>query len=820
MIKHYLMMAARSFKRDKHLSIINILGLSVALSATMLIGLFIRDELSFDDWGVVGDQLYRMEGSLKFANSEREYIAYSPGRLRDPLLKDFESEFEALSRVFNDTLVVKNNAGVFIDDISFVDPGFFEIFDLPLHSGVREPALDDNQSVLLTESTARKYFGDADPVGKTIVPDNKEYSLRVVGVLKDLPEQTHLDLAMVALFDPSRYLDWKPLATYWMSNNVYTYVRLKEGVNPLTIEAALPAFLDRNVIMSEAPNLTGPLSDVVKLRMMPVSDIHLHSTGRFQMKQGGDVRLVISFAIIAALILFIACVNYINLAAARASKRAREVALRKVVGAKGIQLMNQFMVETVSAILIALMIAATIVELALPMFNEFISKILRLNLIDDPVALLMMVGILLVVALGAGLQPAFQITRVRPSSVLHSGNSARAAGSKIRSLLVTIQFAISIGLIIITLVVTAQTNYSRNKDLGFTTDNRFMLYNLGYGDIAATTDVIRQEIEALPGVVQTAMAYREIPLNGQWGIAIKKTGDDSNKTYSLENVYVDYDMLDFLEAKLIAGRTFDRNRLLDQRHQSETDPGLTVSHQVLTRYASKFLGFESPEAAVGQSIDYVEDGKRQQMIIIGVVEDMLMRSLRDNVEPINFIIPEGPQDTLHIEIIPGMEEETRLAVEEIWNHHVKVLPMFWDGMTDEYNDLYAEDAQRGEIFAGFAFFAVFVSAVGLFSQAAFSVQQRTKEISIRKVMGASNKSVLKLMLWQYTKPVIVANLIAWPIAWYLTNDWLSDFAHRIDLTVLPFLGAGILTLLIALLTVSVHALRVAGTSPAFVLRSE
>ncbi len=820
MIKHYLMMAVRSFKRDKHLSLINIFGLSVALAATMLIGLFIRDELSFDDWGAVGDQLYRMEGSLTFANGDQEYIAVSPGRIRDPLLKDFDNEFEALSRLYNETLVIKNDAGVFIDDISFVDPGFFEIFDLPLLKGVREPALDDNQSVLLTEATAKKYFGDTDPIGQTIAPENEDYAFRVVGVIADLPEYTHLDLAMIGLFDPARYLDAKPIATYWMSNNVYTYVKLREGVNPSAIEQALPDFLDRNVIMSEAPGLIGPLSDIVRIRMMPVSDIHLHSTGRFQMKQGGDIRLVISFAIIAALILFIACVNFINLAAARASKRAREVALRKVVGAKGIQLMNQFMVETVSAILVALMIAATIVELALPMFNEFVSKLLNLNLIDDPVALLMMAGLLLVIALGAGLQPAFQITRVRPSSVLHSGNSARAAGSKIRALLVTIQFAISIGLIIITLVVSAQTEYSRNKDLGFTTENRFMLYNLGYGEVVPVADVIRQEVEALPGVVQTAMALRAIPLNGQWGTAFQKMDENTGKTYNPENVYVDFGMLEFLKAKLIAGRLFDKERTLDKRHQSETDPDLRVSHQVITRYTAKYLGFESPEAAIGQSIDYLDDGSRQQMVIIGVVEDMLMRSLRDNIEPLAFIIPEGEQDTLHIEVKPGMEAQTREAVEEIWKRHVQVLPMFWNGMTDEYNDLYAEDAQRGEIFAGFSFFAIFVSAIGLFSQAAFSVQQRTKEISIRKVMGASKTSVLKLMLWQYSKPVVIANLIAWPIAWYLMSDWLSDFAHRIDLTLLPFLGAGALTLVIALLTVSVHALKVASTSPAFVLRSE
>lgn len=821
MFNHYMTMAVRALRREKQFGIVNIVGLAVALAAAMLILLFIRDELSYDDWGPSTENLYRFEGSIRHQDGTVEHIGISPGRMRDPLLKDFPDEIEAASRLYFEGHLMMRGSDAFVETVGYVDPGFFDIFDIPAIAGDRDAVFADNTSVVLTESMAKKYFGSTDPIGQVIDPQDTDYSFRVVAVIPDLPENTHLDFDFIALFDPERYLDRPWVATNWMSHNVHTYLRLAPTADPAVIQSSFPAFMDRNVVMEETPGLNEPLSQVIKLRLMPVSDIHLKSTGRFQMKPPGEMRLVISFGIVAGLIIFIACVNFINLATARASLRTREIALRKVVGARRGQLINQFMLETGLTVGIALLLALTLVEIALPWFNDFIAKFLALDLAADPMAMLMVAGLLIVVGLGAGLHPAFHITRVRPASVLHSSGSAKLQGGKLRTALVTLQFAISIGLIAITLIVTSQTNFTRSKDLGFEIDNRLLISYMSYKDIAPKAEVIRQEIENLPGVMDTAFSYRNLPLQGKWGYSFQINGDPQQKTYNLEDVPVDHEMLDFLNARLIAGRVFDRNRELDQSYTS-SEGGHTEMASVLNRQAVKYLGYNSPEAAIGESFTFSQNNEPMRLTIIGVVEDVHMRTLRDAVEPLNFFIPQKDvlPSTLNVKIAEGREEEVQRSIELLWKRHVPAFPLNLSWYEERYGRLYAADKQRGEMFGVFAIFAVFVSAIGLFSQAAYNAQRRTKEISLRKLMGASTFAVVRLMVWQFSKPVLIANLIAWPAAWLITRDWLASFAYRIDLTPVPFMTASLIALMIAVLTVMFHAIRASNTSPALTLKHE
>jgi putative ABC transport system permease protein len=751
---------------------------------------------------------------------EREYFGVSPGRMRDALEKDFPSDIEAISRIYNDNHPFRHRGNSFSEEVSYVDPSFFDIFDLDVIAGNREAIFADNQSILITASIARKYFGDEDPIGQILEPGDEDFAFRIVGVIADLPENTHLDIDFIALFTPERYLTSRWVATYWHASNVYTYIKLSSQSRADILESEIPAFLDRNVDLADAPGVVGRFSDQEKFRLTAVSDIHLKSTGRFQMKPSGDIKLVISFGLIAALILFIACVNFINLATARASLRMREIALRKVVGARRSQLIGQFLFETVITVGVALLMALAIVELALPYFSAFIEKVLSLNLSTDPIALLMVVGLLAVVALGSGLHPAISISRVKPGPVLHTSEAARHSTSRLRSALVTIQFAISIGLIIITFIVASQTAYTQHKDLGFKTKDRMVLSGLRYREVRPLADTIKNEVEALPGVEATSYSFRPLPLSGQWGLSFQKIGDPDRTSYILEDVHFDYEFLEFIEAKLIAGRLFDRNRELDKTHQSTNDPGITEVPKILNRRAAEYLGYDSPEAAIGQSFMYDGPGGRTRVTIIGVVENMHMRSLRDAVEPMGFFIPNDAFDHLNIKILPGQEAETRHQISQIWQKHVSNFPLNLESLEEQYYALYIADQQRGEIFAGFAFFAIFVSAIGLFSQAAFTTQNRTREIGLRKVMGASKRSIVTLMVWQFSKPVLTANLIAWPSAWYLASDWLSGFAYRIDLTPLPFVSASLLALLIAGVTVSVHALKVSSANPINALRHE
>lgn len=826
MFKHYVKSALLALQRDRQFGIINILGLAVALSAAILILLFIRDELSYDSWGADTRNLYRLEGSSEIQPGNREYFAVSPGRLRDPLANDFPSDIQAISRIYNEGHLMARDGQSFIETVSYVDEGFFDIFDVPVISGNRAAVFNDNTAILVTEAMARKYFGDRDPIGQILEPGDVDYAFRVVGVLRDLPETTHLDFDFIALFDPERYADTPWVATHWQSNNVYTYMKLSPATDPRVLEGDLPDFLDRNVVREEAPGVTGPLSERVKLRLIPVADIHLYSLGRFQMKPGGDYRLVVSFGIIAALIVFIACVNFINLATARASLRSREIALRKVVGARRNQLIQQFLLETALAVGAAFLLALAMVEFALPFFNDFIAKFLALNLASDPVAMAMIAGLVVVVALGAGLQPAVQITSVRPARVLHSSGSAKFQTSRLRSVLVMLQFAISIGLIVVTFVVASQTNYARNKDLGFSIENKLRLDFMSYRDVVPVAQVIRNEIEALPSVVGTSFSTRSLPLGGQWGFAFQKIGDPSGTNYNLEDVRVDFDTLDFLGTQLIAGRMFDRARPTDRRYVDETEGNINVIPSILSREAVRYMGYDSPEAAVGQSFSYEQTGEIYRIPIVGVVEDMHMRSLRDGIEPLQFNIPRQPDEGnsifnyLNIQVAAGRMEEAQRAVEMIWRRHVPGFPVHVSSFEENYGQLYEADRQRGEIFGAFAIFAVVVSAIGLFSQAAYTAQQKSKEISLRKLMGASSIALVRLMVWQFSKPVLFANLLAWPVAWMITSAWLEGFAYRIDLTIVPFAAASVLAFLIAALTVSYHAMRVSGTNPARILRHD
>jgi putative ABC transport system permease protein len=820
MLSHYFTTALRTLKRDSHFGGINIVSLAVALSAAILIILFIRDELAYDDWGTDTDRLYRLEGSTVNDSEGQEFYGVSPGRMRDPLAKDFSSDIEVISRLYNDVHFFQHKGEAYVEDISYVDASFFEIFDIETSLGNRDAVFSDNQSILLTESMAQKYFGDADPVGQIMSPNDADFSYRIVGVIADPPENSHLVFDFIAFFDPERVRDAPWVATFWQYSNVYTYLKLSETADAAALERELPAFMDRNVIAGEAPGVVGPLSDYIKLRLMPVGDIHLKSNGRFQMKPGGDMRLVVSFGIVAALILFIACVNFINLATARASLRMREIALRKVVGARRHQLVGQMLLETMITVWISLLIALTIVEAVLPSFNSFIEKVLQLEFANDPVALVMVMGLLAVVTLSAGLHPAINISRIKPGPFLHTSGSAWNAGGKLRSALVTLQFAISISLTVITLVVAGQTAYTQNKDLGFATDNRLILQGLHFRDARVQANTIRAEIDMLPGVETTSHSYRPLPMRGQWGGAFQKIGDPSQTNYSIEDLPLDYGFLEFIEAKLIAGRLFDPARELDKWHRSPSDPNIIEIPKVLNRQAVKHLGYDSPEAAIGQSFMYDAFNGRTRVTIIGVVEDMHMSSLHRSIDPMGFFIPFESFTSLYVKFLPGHEVETRRQIGAIWKKHVPTLPVDLQSLNETYHGLYVAERQRGEIFAGFAFFAIFVSAIGLFSQSAFAAQNRTREIGIRKVMGASKLSIMKLMFWQFSKPVLIANLIAWPIAWYLVSDWLSGFAYRIDLTPLPFLGASLLALLIAGVTVSVHALRVSGANPINALRHE
>lgn len=821
MYKNYFTTAFRNMMRHKLYSLINIGGLAIGLAACILIFLFVKDELSYDDWGAGTDSLYRLEASYRQNLGEDAYMALTPGRLRDSLAETYAQEFSAISRIHRNGHILVKDGNAFSENFWEADSQFFDIFDLEMVSGNRSDVFLDNQSVIINQSMALKYFGDSDPIGQTLDPDDEDYAFKVVGVMKDLPENSHLDFDFLTLFDTERYVGTPWVAELWLSSNVMTYVKLAEGVSPASIESSLPDYLDRTVIRSEQPGLDEDPSSFFQIRLMPVSDIHLHSTGRFQMKPGGDIKVVYSFAIIALLILFIASINFINLSTARSSLRAREIALRKVVGAGRGQLITQFLGEAGLMVLVALILALTIVEFSLPWFNDFVAKLLSLNYGSDPMTSMMLIGLLVVVGIGAGIHPAIQITKFRPATVLRANNSSASAGSKLRTLLVTVQFAISIGLIATTIIVFSQADYTSNKDLGFETKNRLTLDDMNYQSIEPVADTILQEIERLPGVLNTAYTARTIPLSGFWDFPIQKRDAADPNQYRLEMVPGDLNFLEFLGVRTVAGRIFSKDFRADAVSLEEQGGTLLQKNVVINLATVSYLNLGTPEQALGQEIKFEGfGGQAMQMTVVGVIEDMHMRSLKDEVEPLALHVDEDNRAVLNIELSPQNQEETVAAIRMIWKKHVPAFPIDLTYMDENFGRLYEADAQRGQMFGYFSIFAVIVSCLGLYGLSAFTAEQRTKEIGVRKVYGAGNLSIVRLLVWQFSKPVLIANLIACPVAWYIMQDWLSGYAYRIDLTILPFALSGFSALLIAWMTVSLQAWRVASTNPINALRYE
>ena len=821
MFKNYLIVAYRNFLRHKLYSLINVGGLAIGLAACILIFLFVKDELSYDDWGPATDQLYKIEAAHKQKEGDFPFRALSPGRLRDTLADNYQNEFEAIARFYQMGHIMKKDNDVFREDVWFADSDIFKIFDVEMISGNREDVFLDNTSIIINQSMATKYFGDQNPIGQIITPSDRDYSFKVVGVMKDLPEKTHLTFEFLAMFDPARYIDQPWIATFWLSANAHTYVKLAEHASPEVVEQSFPSFLTRNVVRSEQPGLNSDPNEVMRMRLMPVADIHLHSTGLFQMKPGGDIKVVYSFSVIALLILFIASVNFINLSTARASTRAREIALRKVVGANRKQLITQFLGETGLMVMLALLLALTIVEVSLPWFNSFVTKLLALQYGSDPTTGFMIAGLLIVVILGAGMLPAVQITRFRPATVLRANNSRSEGGNFIRVFLVTAQFAISIGLMTTTFIVYQQTEYAANRNLGFETNDRVMLERMYYDEIQPVLQTIQNEVDALPGVVNTAYSARTLPLQGFWDMSIDKDGMDDNQINRIELVPGDHEYLDFLGVELIAGRLFSENFLADGSNASGDENDTIEMSAVINRTAVSYLNYDTPQEAVGTSFRYQDfEGQNVRMTIVGVVEDLHFRTLKDEVEPLALHVNEDNRSVLNIQLSEFNQQETIAAIADIWRTHVPSYPLSMTFLEEKLDNLYAADKNRGQMFGYFSLFAILVSCLGLFGLSAFAAEQRTKEIGVRKVYGARNSEIIKLLIWQFSKPVLIANIIAWPIAWYMMQDWLSGYAYRIDLTIVPFVLAGLAALAIAWSTVSIHAWRVARTNPVNALKYE
>jgi putative ABC transport system permease protein len=829
MLGSYIRTAVRHILRHKLYSFINIGGLAVGLAACILILLFVRDEVSYDSWLPEIERVHRME--VTFYPPGRAPLAFvnTPGPARDPLMTYFEGKVEEAARIYRSGHSISTGDRTFNERVAYVDDNFFELFRLPMVAGEREAAVRDSNSLIVSEAMAEKFFGSEPAVGKTITFDN-ETDYRVVGVFKDIPSNSHLVIDFIVYFDLNRYTEQLWVAESWLSANVHTYIKTAPGVSIDEINAAAKDFVNANVTIDITGFTEISPSDVMALDFISVPDIHLHATKPGGMKPPGSIAAVYIFSAVAGLILLIACINFMNLATARALQRAREVSMRKVLGARREQLIKQFLGEATVTTILALLVAVALVELALPAYNDFLGKTLEFNLFTDAWLAGGLVALIVIVGVISGSYPAFVLSNFRPARVLHSGRSASDSGSKVRGGLVVLQFAISIGLILSTGVVYGQMVYAQSMNLGFDKSQKVTLRGLQADQIEAKAATIGLEMAKLPGVKGVAYASDTIPQRSNNNTIVDPPQGQGGDPLVIEQMVVGIGFFELYQVQPLAGRLFSENfrgDLMPPRSERSADKeinlGIIINESSLSR-----IGALTPEDAIGQVLSMeigLPDNQTGKAFakIVGVIPDMHLRSVRFDVAPMLFLAMDNRYlGNMSVELEGGQITQTLAAIDNLWAQLVPEVPVAREFVDERIAGLYTREAERARMFAGFALFAVLVACLGLYGLASFAAERRTKEIGLRKVLGASVGDIVKMLLWQFSKPVLIANLIAWPVAFYFMSGWLDGFIYRIDISVLPVMAtiAGLLALFVAWATVAAHAARVARSSPIRALRYE
>ncbi len=835
MWRNYLTVGLRSLMKHRTYAFINIVGLAIGLAACILILLYVRYEQSYDDWMPGADRVFQLQTHYEATESGGEEMKLQMSEIvaGDALTKDYPDQVEKLVWVRGFApVVIQDGVASEIDDLRMVDDDLFEIFDVPFVRGSAESALPDANSIVLSESEALRRFGDADPIGRTLtlVDNMGPVDYRVTGVFKDWPENSSFSANAVARFDlETQYADRLWQVTEWGNQHGWNFVKLRSPEDAALIEDNMQAWEKRNIPdqTGEGP-VTNP-GDYQEFKLVNLRDVHLGEAQDVAITPGNDRATVVTFAVIALLILGMAIVNFTNLATARASQRAREVALRKVLGASRQQLIGQFLGEAVLVAAIAMVIALASVELLLPWFNAFLDAQMTLRYIGENGVLLPALALVLLVGLAGGLYPAFYLSRFEPARILKANKSAAdAQGSgRLRSALVVAQFAVSIGLIICTGVIYAQTIYARTSDAGYQREELLQVGNLGFRGVEGRDKQVVEQIRRLPGVESAARTQISVNPGGNSMRQVFKAGSDTPVDLGIYGVEPDF--FGTMGMELLAGRGFSETIGRDDATtpfpvdmEAEAALARRGVNTVITREAARRLGFATPQAAIGQDLRSQltpEEFGLAPMTVVGVVEDARFRSIRDPLQPIFYLMQRENFGEIVVRF-DGNPAQVREAVEQVWTRNIPQVPFDGQFAEDIVREQYEQEAARAQIFAAFAVLAVIIGCLGLFGLAAFTAERRTKEIGIRKVLGARTIDIVRLLVWQFTRPVVIANVIAWPICWWLMRDWLNGFDARIALTPTPFVLAGLLALAIAVATIGAHAWRVSQTSPIRALRYE
>ena len=797
MLKHYFIIAVRNLTRYKSFALNNILGLTIGFACAISILLYVQNELSYDRYHEKADRIYRIvEGSD---------VKTQP--LLGPALKEEFPEVERFLRIQGTAgiwLMAYEDRVFYETDVAWADETLFDLFSFQLLRGNPETALKDPFSVVITRSTARKMFGDVDPMGKVIVADNGFADLRVTGVMEDIPDHSHFKMDYFVSLSTSPFVGNPRVLIRWSVRYFYTYLLLTEGIPGALLEDKLPAFVDKH--MGSYLESTGGRFEPYLQRL---TDIHLHSHLENELGVNGDSTYVAILLVVAGFVIVLTCVNFTNLSTARALVRVREVGFRKVAGAQRWELIQQSIGESMLQAFCASIIAVIIVWLALPTFNDLSGKQLSLNLVENPAYLVTWLGLTVLVGLLAGLYPAVFVSAIKPTGMLTGNQPIHRRQDYVRKGLVMVQCTISVALIIGTLVLYQQLGYLRNVKLGFGKE-QVMVIPSGIREIEESFPVLKQALLQHPGVLNVTDASSMPGVAGSQGFIFSMTAEvfECAATQRIDLGYIETgpDFVETLDIELLAGRSFYTG------DQSNLDLGKVILNETATRA----LGWVTPEETIGRQIMLNNEYK---VDVVGVMKDFHVKSLHQPIRPLALLHYTYGTTFFAAKLSPNDLETTMDNIRETWTSILPAFPLRYTFMSDDFDRLYQSDSHFGQVCGLFTGIAAFIALQGLVGLASFSVGQRIKEISIRKVLGASLSQVLVLLSREFVLLIVIANAIGWMLAYFGLSFWLQQFAYRIDIGADTFVMVSVLSLVVVLVVLGYRVIRTVTSNLADVLRN-
>ena len=798
MLKNYLRVVLRNIKKQKIYSLINITSLAVGLSCGMLILLFVMYEFSFDKFHEDASHIFRVlrehQGEGIWSNSSEHPLAAA-------LKKDFPEVVRATRVKKNDEVgVVESSTQSFYEEgIYFADQDFLEIFSFPLSSGERSTALKESFSVLLTQEMAEKYFGEENPVGKTIKIkewySKKKYDYKVRGVLKNIPKNSHFTFDFLISYNTLYSLKngGKSSVETWSYFEPKTYIKLDTQADPRGLEEKFPAFLKRQ---------KGESSESERMHLQPLTDIHLGGNVKFELETNSDMRLIYIFSAIAFFILIIACLNYINLSIVQSSKRAVEVGIRKVVGAHKSQLVRQFLGESMIFCMFAFLISLVIIDLVLPIFNSLMGRDLTLDLLNNLDKLFIFLSIAFFMGLLSGSYPAFLVSSFQPVQIIKGMLKIGSKKSTVfRNSLVVIQFAVSIFLLFSTFVIHDQLHYIHKKNLGFDKEQIITVYTMDQ-NLKRNPMPFERELLKNPNIVGVS-ASLDLPTTIRRSLNVEWIEQEEQRESEMNFTFVDYNYFDVYDIKIEKGRNFSA--------EFPTDQNQAV---VLNGTAARNLGWDDP---IGRKL--LVQGR--EWTIIGVVDDFHYHSLHWKIDPLVFVFYKGRgMDYFSIKISPNNIPGTLDAIEEQWKKFSPEFPFQFTFLDERIDRIYRAEERLGTSFNIFSFLTLAIACMGLFGLTSFLLEQKRKEISVRKILGADSKRIVFLLSKEYMKCLIFAVIVAWPIGYLVMNKWLQNFVYRISIGIENFVLSGLLAFIFAFFTVSYHSMKAVVNNPVDSLRYE